>query len=76
MHHARILLVLVVALAAMVSVDLAHTLKTGRAKGRVSTITRARQPAGYWRYVYATCFALVLLALTVLWVILWPDSLR
>lgn len=64
-------------LAVLVTLDLARVLKTGRARTWMTgTVTRAHQPAQYWRYVYQSWAMLVLCAVVVFWAVLWPDSLR
>ena len=61
-------------LSVLVGLDLAQTLRTGRARGRASNITRQGQPERYWRYVYASCAVLVLCAVALLWMIVSPGS--
>ena len=72
----KYLLILDLAVAAIVGWDLNRTLKTGRARGKDGTITRAHQPVRFRRYVYSSCVVLVFLAASFLWVLIWPDSLR
>ena len=76
MRDPKYLLFLDLAVAILVSWDLARTLKTGRARGKFGTITRAHQPARFWRYVYSSYALLAFLAASFLWVLIWPDSLR
>jgi hypothetical protein len=73
MNRMNILFLLVTVMAAF---DLFRTLHTGRAHGRWSgTITRARQPKRYWRYVYAGCLVLAFFLAAFIWSTLWPDLL-
>ncbi|HEX3484468.1 MAG TPA: hypothetical protein VHT51_05375 [Micropepsaceae bacterium] len=76
MHDPRYLLLLDVLVAVLVALDLTWTLKTGRARGRISAITRKAQPARYWRYVYSSYALLGFLAVLFVWAWFWPDSLR
>lgn len=46
----KLLLLLVAAYAGF---DLIRTLRTGRARTRITTVTRKHQPVRYWRYVYS-----------------------
>ena len=75
MSRAHILLLLDVALAAFVSVDLMRTLRTGRARGRGGIITRKGRPQKYWRYVYASYVVLAACAGLFLWIVIAPQSL-
>ena len=52
----KLLLLLVAAYAGF---DLIRTLRTGRARTRITTVTRKHQPARYWRYVYSGIAVLV-----------------
>jgi hypothetical protein len=70
----RHLIVLVLLLSVLVGLDLFRTLRTGRARGRVSNITRKGRPEKYWRYVYASCAVLVLCAVALLWMIISPET--
>lgn len=70
------LLMLDLAVAVVVGWDLNRTLKTGRARGKDGTITRAHQPARFRRYVYSSCAVFAFLTASFLWVLIWPDSLR
>ena len=76
MRDPRYLLFLDLAVAILVSWDLVHALKTGRARGKRGTITRAHQPERFWRYIYSSYAVLAFLAVTFVWVLIWPDSLR
>jgi hypothetical protein len=53
-----------------------RTLKTGRAAGRFGTVTRAHQPARYWRYVYAGYGVLAICLGLFCWVVLSPGTFR
>ena len=63
-------------LAAWVTLDLARTLRTGRAHGRFSVITLKKQPARFWRYVYASYVVLAFCFAAVCWALFWPGSFR
>lgn len=63
-------------LAAWVTIDLTRTLKTGRAHGRFAVFTLKKQPARFWRYVYANYVVLALCFAAVCWAVFWPDSFR
>jgi hypothetical protein len=69
----KLLLLLVAAYAGF---DLIRTLRTGRARTRMITVTRKHQPARYWRYVYAGFAVLLFFVAAFVWATLWPDSLR
>jgi hypothetical protein len=66
--------VLIALLSVLVGLDLARTLRTGRARGRASNITLQGQPERYWRYVYASCAILALCAVALLWMIVSPGT--
>ena len=68
-----LLLLLVMAYAGF---DLIRTVRTGRARTRITTVTRKHQPARYWRYVYSGIAVLVFFVAAFVWATLWPDSLR
>jgi hypothetical protein len=70
----QVALVLALVLAALVGGDLVRTLRTGRAHGKFGTITRAKQPARFWRYVYGDYALLVLCAVMLLWSLISPAS--
>jgi hypothetical protein len=74
MPHAQSIILLDLLLSALVGIDLVRTLRTGRARGRGSIITRQKRPERYWRYVYSSCFILVLCAVVLLWAIISPES--
>ena len=76
MRDPKYLLILNLAVAILAGWDLIRTLKTGRAKGKGGIITRAHQPARFWRYVYSSYALLAFLAASFLWVLIWPDSLH
>lgn len=76
MRDPKYLIFLDLIVAVLVVGDLIRTRKTGHARGRRGTITRAHQPARYRRYVYSSYAVLVFLLITFLWVTIWPDSLR
>jgi hypothetical protein len=76
MRNPGYLLFLDLAVAILVVWDLVRALKTGRARGRWGTITRAHQPERFWRYIYQSYALLAFLAATCVWVLVWPDSLR
>jgi len=67
-------IVLVLLLSVVVSVDLVHTLKTGRARGRGGTVTRQKRPEKYWRYVYASCAVLAVCAVLLVGMMISPNS--
>jgi len=71
----ELLLLMDVALAAFVGADLWKTLRTGRARGRGGTVTRAKRPEKYWRYVYASYAVLAACAVVFLWILIAPQSL-
>jgi hypothetical protein len=57
-------------LIAYVSVDLAYTLKTGRADLRWSgTATREHQPKKYWRYVHELYLGIGLFVAIFVWAV-------
>jgi hypothetical protein len=68
----KLLLLLVAAYAGF---DLFRTLRIGRARTRITTVTLKHQPERYWRYVYAGIAVLVFFAVAFVWATLWPDSL-
>jgi hypothetical protein len=53
----RMLNLLLLLVAAYAGFDLIRTLRTGRARTRITTVTRKHQPARYWRYVLGHCRA-------------------
>ncbi|HEY4407916.1 MAG TPA: hypothetical protein VGN55_24965 [Xanthobacteraceae bacterium] len=73
--HGPLLTTLIIVLAAVfVGADLVRTLQTGRARARTGTVTKARQPERYRRYVYASCGLLVLCAAALLWIMISPAT--
>jgi hypothetical protein len=72
MNRLNVLFLLVGAYAAF---DLIRTLRTGRARGRMGTITREGQPKRFWRYVYSGWAVLAFFVAAIVWATLWPDSL-
>jgi H+/Cl- antiporter ClcA len=74
MHGPLVTTLAIVLLAVFVSADLVRTLQTGRARGRTGTMTKAKQPERYWRYVYASSGLLVLCAAALLWVMISPET--
>ena len=70
MQLSYITILLALALGVFVSIDLARTLRTGRARGRYGTITRAKRLEALWRYwaVLALCIA------GVIWMRILPGS--
>ena len=70
----RALIFLALLLAIMVGLDLFRTLRTGRARARSATITRAHQPERYWRYVYASCALLALCGSALVWMLVASKS--
>ena len=70
-----ITVVIVLALAALVAVDIVRTLKTGRARGRGGIVTRKGRPQKYWRYVYASYVMLAICAGLLLWALIAPETL-
>ena len=75
-HDPRYLFLLDSLLAVFVGVDLIRCLRTGKARGRFGTITRANQPTRYWRYIYGSYVVLTFCAGVAAWTLIWPDSLR
>jgi len=71
----HVLLLMDVALAALVSVDLARTLRTGRARSRLGTITREMRPERFWRYIYASHVVLAACAGLFLRIVIAPQTL-
>jgi hypothetical protein len=67
---------LLLLVAAYAGFDLIRTLRTGRARGWMGTITRERQPKRFWRYVYSSWAVLAFFVAAIVWATLWPDSLR
>ena len=72
----RMLKLLLLLVATYAGFDLIRTLRTGRARTRITTVTREHQPARYWRYVYSGIAVLVFFVAAFVWATLWPDSLR
>ena len=72
----RMLKLLLLLVAAYAGFDLIRTVRTGRARTRITTVTRKHQPARYWRYVYSGIAVLVFFVAAFVWATLWPDSLR
>jgi len=68
MNRLNILFLVVGAYAAF---DLIRTLRTGRARGRMGTITREGQP----KRRYAGWAVLAFFVAAIVWATLWPDSL-
>jgi hypothetical protein len=75
MSQLSTMILLVLALAAFVSFDLARTLRTGRAHGRFGTITR-KQPTRFRRYVYSNWIVLAFCIGVILWALIWPESFQ
>jgi hypothetical protein len=75
MTRLQVLLLMNTAAAALVGLDLRKTLRTGRARGRLGTITRAKRPERYWRYVYASYAVLAASAGLFLWILIAPQTL-
>jgi hypothetical protein len=63
-------------LAAIVGVNVAMTLRTGRARGKTGTITRAKQPQRFWCYVYSSYAVLAFCAGVILWALIWPETFQ
>jgi hypothetical protein len=74
MHGPLLAALGILLVAVLVGVDLMRTLQTGRARGRTGTMTKARQPERYWRYVYASCGFLALCAAALLWIMISPET--
>jgi hypothetical protein len=74
MHGPLLATLAIVLVAVFIGADLVRTLQTGRARGRTGTMTKARQPERYWRYVYASCGLLVLCAAALLWIMISPGT--
>lgn len=74
MPRAQFLLLIDVALAAFVSVDLIRALRTGRARGRGGTITRRGRPEKFWRHIYASYAVLAACAGILLWILIAPQT--
>jgi hypothetical protein len=72
MHGSLLAALGILLIALLIGVDLVRTLQTGRARGRTGTMTKARQPERYWRYVYTSCGFLALCAAALLWVLISP----
>ena len=49
MNRSYVIIVLAGALALIDGIDLAVTLRTGRARGRSGTVTQEKQPKRFWR---------------------------
>jgi hypothetical protein len=71
MNRLQFPLLLVIAYAAF---DLIRTLRTGRARGWLGTITREGQPKRFWRYVYSGWAVLAFFVAAIVWATLWPES--
>ncbi|MGN6750364.1 MAG: hypothetical protein ACTHJS_17400 [Xanthobacteraceae bacterium] len=71
LHKTQSHLLLIAALGiAYLALDLAYTLKTGRAHLRWSgTATRKHQPKKFWRYVHAAYFSIAAFAAAFLWAV-------
>ena len=67
----KLLLLLVAAYAGF---DLIRTLRTGRARIRITTVTRKHQPARYWRYVYSGIAVLVVFVAAFIWAQLYGPT--
>jgi hypothetical protein len=74
MHGPLLAALSILLIAALVGADLVRALRTGRAHVRAGTITKAKRPQRYWRYVYASCACLVLCAAALLWVMISPAT--
>src|SRR6266404_9454305 len=72
----QMLKLLLLLVAAYAGFDLIRTLRTGRARTRITTVTHKHQPARYWRYVYLGFAVLLFFVAAFVWATLWPDSLR
>jgi hypothetical protein len=69
------IVLLAVALAALVVIDLFKTLRTGRARSMwTGTFTREIEPQRFRRYVYGSYAALLFCAGLVLWALIWPET--
>ena len=71
----QMLKLLFLLVAAYAGFDLIRTLRTGRARTRITTVTRKHQPARYWRYVYSGVAVLLFFVAAFVCATLWPDSL-
>ena len=56
-----------------IAFDLYRTLRTGRAHGRLGTITR-KQEGRFQRYVWSDWLMLAFCAAVILWLLISPDS--
>ena len=71
----QMLKLLLLLVAAYAGFGLVRTLRSGRARTRITTVTRKHQPARYWRYVYSGVAVLLFFVAAFVWATLWPDSL-
>ena len=75
-HDPRYLFLLDSLLAVFVGYDLVWSLRTGRARGRFGTITRANQPRRFRRYIYGSYAVLAFCTGVAAWTLIWPETLR
>ena len=76
MQRSHLIILLCLALAAMQGMQLVTALRTGRARGRLGTITRAGQPRRFLRYIYSAYAVLIVCAAAILWALISPGSFR
>lgn len=77
MDRSHVIILLVITVALIQGIDLATTLRTGRAHGRWhGTMTREKQPRRFWRYVYSAWAVLILCAAVTVWALISPESLN
>jgi hypothetical protein len=70
-------MMMIVLIAGLCAVDLANTLRTGRANTWMrGTATREHRPAIFWSYVYGGYAFLALCVVMFCSVLLWPDFFR
>src|SRR4051812_47572193 len=77
MEDPRLILLLDLFVAAFVVANVVRMLRTGIARDWLSnTATRDGQPARYWRSIYSSYAVLAFCAVTFVWAMAWPESLR
>ena len=68
------LLMMIVLVAALCTLDLVNTLRTGRAYTWMNgTATREHRPTVFWKYIYEGYAFLALCVIGFFSVLLWPD---
>ena len=77
MNDPKLILLFDLFVAALVVNNIVRTLRSGIARNWLAqTANRSQQPALYWRYIYSSYAVLAFCAVTFLWAIVWPESLR